>query len=164
MRLCERPTVPAQGIAVRTVNWLAELKTSLFARIHTASPSQGAAPAEPPNAGPRCERLPAISAAWRQAYGLDFLAERATGSPRPGPGRGVGGERRNAPATRSTDSAEACWIHSGQEMLARGLAVFLDPSIPPRPGDRPAFRPKFLLSFLQLAGVDRGTGWCGPAP
>ena len=40
LRLCERPTVPVQGIAVRAGNWQAELKTSQFARIRTVSTSQ----------------------------------------------------------------------------------------------------------------------------
>jgi|GEM_PF-3739214 len=76
----------------------------------------------------------------------------ATTPPTPPPAR--------APSVRNSAGGSR---PNGVEVLSILAKIALNPPSPLR-GDRPAFRPKFLLSFLQLAGVDRGTGWCGPAP
>ena len=76
LRLCERPTVPAQGIAERAVNWQAELKTSQFARIHTVSSSQP----RPPGSSPVCSQdSRELQGHWRSAGEprLDVLVDLA---------------------------------------------------------------------------------------
>jgi len=93
---------------------------------------EGEAPAEPPDAGPRCERLPVIPAAWRQPAGKGPASALASA-------RTFGAKHsRGLPPNRSTAwrqpiGVEVLWNHlKGQGKTREGDAPAEPPNAAPR--------------------------------